>query len=481
MPKKQPRIRIPLKVNRKNMAEKEHFQTQEHGENEALYGVSQETIRALEDALENHETARVERLIEPLHAADVAVVIEYLSPALRHQLIELLRPHFDPDILAHLNETVCEEVVEQLGTREIAEAITGLKTDDAVALIEDLDEHQQKEILDSIPMGERLILEEVLTYPEDSAARLMQREVVCVPSFWTVEETTRYMAEEEALPEKFYDLFVVDSDKIPIGEIPLSLLLRQKSSTKMTDIMSVDIKRIPALMDQEEVALLFRKYGLVSAPVVDEKGRIVGMITVDDVVNVIEEEAEEDIMLLSRVTESDFYEPLLSTSYSRIGWLLITLLNTLVAVTVISQFQHTIEKMVALAVLMPISAAMSGNAGMQVVTVTVRAIANRELGGANMNRAIWKETFVGLINGIVFGALMGSIAAFWFSNSALGMVLGGALILNMVWAAVGGVILPIVIDKMGMDPAISAGPSLTTTTDLLGFATFLGLASHFLV
>lgn len=463
------------------MVEKEHFQTQEHEENELLYGVSQETIRALEEALENDDGARIERLIEPLHTADVAVVIEYLSPSLRHNLIERLRPHFDADILSYLNETVREEVVDQLGTREIAEAITGLKSDEAVALIEDLDQQQQKEILDSIPMGERLILEEVLTYPEDSAARLMQREVVCVPSSWTVKETMRYIAAENNLPEKFYDLFVIDRYQAPIGGVSLSLLLRQSPTTKITDIMSTDIKRIPALMDQEEVALLFRKYGLVSAPIVNTNGQIVGMITVDDVVDVIEEEAEEDIMLLARVTESDFYEPLLSTSYSRIGWLLITLVNTLIAVTVISQFQHTIEKMVALAVLMPICSAMSGNAGMQVVTVTVRAIANRELAGSNMSRAVWKEVFVGLINGIVFGALMGSIAAFWFSDSALGMVLGSALILNMVWAAVGGITVPIIIDKMGMDPAISAGPFLTTTTDLLGFATFLGLANLFLV
>lgn len=330
-------------------------------------------------------------------------------------------------------------------------------------------------------MGERVILEEVLTYPEYSAARLMQREIVCVPPFWTVAETMHYLTKEKNLPEKFYDLFVVDPKHTPIGGIPLSLLLRQPSSTKVADIMMADIKRIPALMDQEEVALLFRKYGLVSAPVIDEGGRIVGMITVDDVVDVIEEEAEEDIMLLSRVTESDFYEPLLSTSYSRIRWLVISLISTLLAATVISQFQHTIEKLVALAVLMPINAAMSGNAGMQVVTVTVRALATRELGGANMSRAIWKEILVGLINGIVFGALVGSIAAFWFADPALGIVLGGALIFNMIWAAAWGVALPILIDKMGMDPALSAGPFLTTTTDLLGFAIFLGLARFFLV
>jgi magnesium transporter len=460
------------------MSEKEHLQPQD---NEDLYGVSQETIRALEEALEEEDNARVGQLVEPLHAADVAVVIEYLSPALRHHFIEWLRPHFDPDILSHLNETVREEILDQLGTRDIAEAITGLKSDDAVALIEDLDQQQQKEVLDSIPVGERLILEEVLTYPEGSAARLMQREVVCIPHSWTVKEAMIYMAKDKNLPEKFYDLFVIDKDYVPLGSVPVSLLLQQSPATKLTDIMSTDIKRIPALMDQEEIALLFRKYGLASAPVVNEDGHVVGMIMVDNVVDVIDEEAEQDIMLLARVTESDFYEPLLSTSYSRIGWLLITLFNTLVAVTVISQFQHTIEKMVALAVLMPICAAMSGNAGMQVVTVTVRALANRELAGSNMSRAIWKEVFVGLINGVVFGAVMGSIAAFWFSDSALGMVLGCALILNMVWAAVGGVLLPIVIDEMGMDPAISAGPFLTTTTDLLGFATFLGLASLFLV
>ncbi len=462
------------------MIDKEHLQTQEREEKETLYGVSQDIIRALEEALEKNKEKRVKQLIKSLHAADIAVVIEYLSTHLRYRFIEILCPHFDPDILTHLNETVRDEVVEQLGTREIAQAITGLESDDAVALIEDLGKAQQKEILDSIPRGERVILEEVLTYPEYSAARLMQREIVCVPSFWTVAETFHYMTKEKNLPEKFYDLFVVDPKHTPIGEIPLSLLLRQPSSTKIADIMKVDIKRIPALMDQEEVALLFRKYGLVSAPVVDEEGRIIGMITVDDVVDVIEEEAEEDIMLLSRVTESDFFEPLLSTSYSRIRWLVISLFSTLLAATVVSQFQHTIEKMVALAVLMPINAAMSGNAGMQVVTVTVRAIATRELGGVNMSRAIWKEILVGLINGIVFGGLVGSIAAFWFSDAALGIVLGGALIFNMVWAAASGVVLPILIDKVGMDPALSAGPFLTTTTDLLGFATFLGLARLFL-
>ncbi len=457
------------------------FLNNESQDKEDLYGVSQETIRALEEALETDKNTEAYKLVEPLHPADVAVVIEYLPPALRYDLIEILRSHFDPDILAHLDETVREEIMDQLGTQEVAEALTGMESDDVVAVLEDLDEEQQKEILDSIPEEERVIVEETLTYPEESAARLMQREIACVPGSWTVAKAIRYLSKAKNLPEKFYDLFVTNSKNKLLGGVSLDLLLRQDPNTPIKEILQTDIKPIPALMDQEEVALLFRKYGLVSAPVVNEGGQLVGMITVDDVVDVIEEEAEKDIMHLSRVTESDFFEPLLSTSYSRIRWLIIALFNTLLAVFVISQFQHTIEKMVALAVLMPISAAMSGNAGMQVVAVTVRALATRELGGANMNRAIWKEINVGLINGIVFGGFMGFIAAFWFSDPGLGMVLGGALILNMIWAAVGGVILPILIDKMGMDPAIGAGTFLTTTTDLLGFATFLGFARLFLL
>ncbi len=465
------------------MADQEHLQEQEKEkeEKDLVYGVSQNTIVSLETALEAEKFKEVEELLKPLHAADVAVVVEYLGPQLRHNLIEILRPEFDPEILMHLNELVREDVVEQLGMHDFVQALKGLASDDALALIEDLEEDQQKEILKFIPLGERVILEEVLAYPESSAARLMQREIVCVPSFWTIEETMKYIGEEKNLPDMFYDIFVVDPKHAPVGGVPLNLLLRQQPKTKIKDIMNRDIKRIPALMDQEGVALLFQKYGLVSAPVVDESGRIIGMITVDDVVTVIEEEAEQDIMRLARVTESDFYEPLLSTSYSRIRWLFISLVNTLMAATVISQFAPTIEKMVALAVLMPINAAMSGNAGMQVVTVTVRALATRELGGPNMRRAILKEVLVGLINGVVFGGVGGTIAAFWFSDPALGMVLGSALIFNMMWAAAMGVILPIIINRMGMDPAISAGPFLTTTTDLLGFATFLGLATLFLV
>ncbi len=453
----------------------------ENHPSENLYGISQETIRALEIALEQGQTAPIQTLLKPLHAADVAVAIEYLSPTLRQHLVDILRPNFDPEILLHLDETVREEIVSLVGPHTIADVIQHLENDEIVALIEDLDPQQQYDILACLPPKERLIVQQALTYPEESAARLMQRDVICVPPTWDVAQAIQHVAGEPELPEKFYDLFVTDPQRKPLGIVPLSLLLRHPSATKLADIMEETVKPIPALMDQEDVALLFRKYGLVSAPVVDTKGSIMGIITVDNVVDVIEEEAEKDIMLLSRVTESDFFEPLLSTSYSRMRWLIITLLNTLVAVFVISQFQPTLEKMVALAVLMPICAAMSGNAGMQVVTVTVRALATRELGGTNMNRAIWKETLVGIINGLVFGVILGVIAALWFDNPTLGIVLGTSLILTMLSTAVGGVIFPIVIAKMKMDPAISAGPLLATTTDLLGFAIFLELAHLFLV
>lgn len=448
---------------------------------EHLYGVSQEQIQQLEDALASQKVDLVNELLQHFHVADVAVVIEYLSPALRHELIEILRQKFDPKILAELDETVRDEVVAQLGAHDLAKAIATLESDDALSLIENLDEEQRSQILDSIPAGNRVILEEVLSYPEDSAARLMQRQVVCVPSFWTVGKVLDFIAQGDNLPAKFYDLFVIDSKHVPIGQVPISYLLQQGRQLKITEIMSPDIKKIPVSMDQEEIALLFRKYGLVSSPVVDEYGHIVGMITVDDVVDVISEEAEEDILRLARVAESDFYNPVLATSYARIRWLFITFLNTLLAVTVISQFQDTIEKMVALAVLMPINASMGGNAGMQVVTVTIRALATRELGLRNMSRAITKEVLVGLINGIVFGAVIGTMTFLIFNDPPLGIVLGAALIANMTWAALGGVLLPIVIAKLGMDPAISAGPLLTTTTDVFGFAVFLGLAKMFLL
>lgn len=446
-----------------------------------VLGVSQETIRALEAALEEHHFDRVREIMADLHAADIAVVISYLSPEIREDLVDLLRPQFNAEILNYLDESLRIEVADRIGMRELANALRDLESDDALEIIEGLEEHQQIAVLKGIPAGERVILEEVLTYPEDSAARLMQREIVCVPSFWTVSQTIEFIAKEEDFPDTFYEVFVVDPKHTPVGTVPLGQLFRHPKKSKIAEIMDRDVKRIPATMDQSEVAILFRKYGMVAAPVVDEADRIIGMITVDDVVDVIDEEAEREILHLSRLTETDFYSPVFETSYSRIRWLLFTMINTILAATVISQFEDTIQNMVALAILMPITAAMGGNSGMQVITVTVRALATKELGSTNMWRVINKEMLVGLLNGVICGVLLGSLAGAWFHELPLGVVLASAMIFNMLWAACAGTILPILIDHMGWDPAISAGPLLTTTTDVFGFAVFLGLAKLFLL
>ena len=463
------------------MSDEELDENKEALGEEDPYGVSQEQIRQIEEALEEDHPNRVRELVEPLDAQNTAVVIEYLPTQLRQDFMELIRGQFDPHILPELEENVRDEVVSQLGVKDLAAALANLESDDSVALVEHLDEDMRLEVLSSMPISERVILEEVLTYPEDSAARLMQREVVCIPSFWTIGDALNFLSRSSDLPKKIYDVFVVDPKHAPIGSVPLSVLLRTPKAQKISEAMEEDVKSISVNTDQEEVAMLFRKYNLISAPVVDEAGRIVGMITIDDVVDVIDEEAEEDIMRLNRVAESDFFAPLWQTSYKRIRWLIVTMVNTLIAAGVVKYFESSIEELAVLAVLMPVNAAMGGNSGMQTVTVTVRALATRELGLANMWRAINKEVGVGILNGLFFGLVMAIIAGFWLDNPMLGGVLGVALIFNMLWAAFAGVLLPIIIDKLSMDPAISAGPFLTTTTDVLGYAIFLGLASFFLL
>jgi magnesium transporter len=444
--------------------------------------VPPETIRAVRDALEAEDKAAVEALVEPLHPADVAYVLEQLNGEERERLIAIIRPSFDAETLSHLDETVREEVIELLGPGEVAAAVSELDSDDALDLIEDLDEGEKRRILDAIPAEERALLEQGLAFPEESAGRLMQRKLVAVPSFWTVGETIDFLRASDDLPDDFYDLFIVDPAHKPIGAVPLSRAMRTKRPVKLTEIMETDLRTIPVDMDREEVAYMFRQYALASAPVVDEDGRLVGVITVDDVVHVIEEETEEDLMGLGGVGESDFHAPPLITAWRRIRWLVVTLINTLIASSVISQFDATIQQIVALAVLMPIVAAMGGNAGMQVVTVTVRALATHDLSpGSNLLRAIGKEVLVAGVNAACFALIMGGIASAWFHDWHLGVVLGAAMIFNMMWAGLAGTLIPLAVNHLGWDPAVSAGPFLTTTTDVLGFFSFLGLATLFLL
>jgi magnesium transporter len=454
----------------------------EIGEEEAGYGVTPELVNTVRALLEAGTPEGLRAIVGELHAADAADLLEQLDADEREAFVAATRGEIEAETLTHLDEDVRDEVIEMLGPQEVAQAFAELETDDAVDILEDLDEAAKREILAAVPAAERAVLEQSLTYPEDSAGRLMQRDLVAVPAFWSVGETIDFLRASDDLPDDFYDLFVVDVRHKPVGKVPLSRAMRNKRAVKLTDIMESDLHVVPVDMDREQVAYMFRQYALVSAPVVDEAERLVGVITVDDVVHVIEEETEEDLMSLGGVGESDFHASAWETAWRRLRWLFVTLVNTIVAATVISQFDATIEQIVALAVLMPIVAAMGGNAGMQAVTVTVRALATRDLTpGSNIARAVGKELLVNAGNALVFAAVMGLVAGLWFENRDLGLVLAAAMIFNMAWAGLAGTVIPILLHRMELDPAVSAGPFLTTTTDVLGFFSFLGLATLFLL
>jgi magnesium transporter len=376
--------------------------------------------------------------------------------------------------------------VEQLGPVETAAAVAELDTDDALDVIAELDEEEQQQILEAIPAADRTLIEQGLAYPEDSAGRLMQRELVAVPSFWTVGDTIDHLrksADEspDGLPSDFYDIFVVDPGHRPVGAIPLSHLLRARRPVPLTDLMATEMKVIGANTDQEEVAFLFRQRDLTSAPVVDDGGRLVGVITIDDVVDVIDEELEDDMMRLGGVREDDLYSAAMETARSRFGWLLVNLGTAILASLVIGAFDATIEQMVALAVLMPIVASMGGNAGTQTLTVAVRALATKELTAGNALRVIGKELMVGGVNGVLFAIIAALVAWFWFGSVAIAVVLGLAMIINLVVAAVAGASIPLMLERVHVDPAVASGVFLTTITDVVGFFAFLGLAAWFLM
>lgn len=448
---------------------------------EELYGPSEELLENISAALSVGDITLVETLIEPLHPADVADLIEHLKPDERKLFLEITRHVLEPETISHLEESLRDEVVEQMRPEELAEVVSELDSDDAVDLLEDLDEEKQQEVLNRVPAEERAELEHSLAYPEDSAGRLMQRELVAIPEHLTVGEAIDYLRAAKELPDDFYDLFIVDAAHKPIGSVPLSRAIRSPRTTKLADIMETELRVVPADMDQEAAAYLFKQYALVSAPVTDDTGRLIGVITVDDVVRVIEDEAEEDLLNIVGVGDTDFNDPAHLTAFRRVRWLVVTLINTLIASMVISRFEGTIGHFPALAVLMPITAAMGGNAGVQVITVTVRALATKDITPtSNLKRIIGKELLVGLMNACVFAVILGTLGALWFGHIQLGFVLAGAMIFNMVWAGFAGTMIPLAMDRLGFDPATGAGPFLTTTTDCLGFFSFLGLASLFL-
>ncbi len=438
------------------------------------------------DALDQGDTERVRGLVDDLHYTDIADLLERVSEDKRAHLVEVIRDEFDAEILPDLDDAVRDEVIELLGIEGVAAAMVELDSDDAVEVLEELGEDDQKRVLDAIPESDRTLLEEGLAYPDDSAGRLMQRELVTVPTFWSIGDTIDFMrhnadSEDNPLPDQFYVIYVVDPFHRPVGKVALDKILRTRRPVKLEDVMETDLKIVPATADQEDVAFLFRQRDLVSAPVVDDSGRLVGAITIDDIVDVIDEEHEEDIMRMGGVREHDLYDAVIDTARSRFSWLVINLLTAILASIVIGLFDATIEEVVALAVLMPIVASMGGNAGTQTLTVAVRSIAMKELTATNASRLIGKELMVGVFNGIVFAILAGGVAWGWFDSPVLGVVIGLAMIVNMIVAGVAGTAIPIILDRLDIDPAIASGVFLTTITDVVGFFVFLGLAALILL
>jgi magnesium transporter len=440
--------------------------------------VARPFVEAVAAALAAADAERVRALMEDLHAADAADLLQALEPEERPRLIELLGTDFDFAVLTEVDDAVRDEILEELKTETVVEGVRELESDDAVYILENLDEADKAEILRQLPALERVALQRSLDYPEDSAGRRMQTEFIAVPPFWTVGQTIDYMRDTEDLPETFYEIFVVDPAYHLIGTVPLDKLLRSKRPVTIADIMRDDPDVVRATQDQEDVARIFQRYNLVSAAVVDEAGRLVGAIMVDDIVDVIQEEADEDLKALGGVkAEEALSDDVLAIVRSRFPWLFVNMINALIAATVIRQFEASLEQMVALAILMPIVASMGGNAGTQTMTVSVRALAMRELGRANALRVIRREVMVGVLNGFAFALILGVIAGTWFRLADLGFVIGLAMLTVLSIAAFGGILIPLTLSRLGFDPAVSAGPFVTTTTDILGFFCFLGIAT----
>lgn len=460
------------------------FKTSTSYELANLYGLTPKVVAAVIACIADGNKDRLVSLVAPLHPADQADMIERLNSAQLKRFTLMMRENLDPTVLTYLPDSVLEDVVSSYGVNELAQALPELDSDDAVDILEDLEEEEVADILAALPVGERLIVEEALSYPEHCAGRLMQREVVVCPSHWTVGQSIDHLRAEDAdqLPDEFYVIIIIDPARRVLGQVRLAKLLSSDRPVRLSDIMETAPHQIPVSMDKEEVGLLFQRYGLVSVSVVDAQEKLVGMITVDDIVDVIQEEAGEDLMALGGVSDSDLRSSLAATVQSRFLWLLVNLFTAVIASLVIGVFDETIERLVALAVLMPIVASMGGNAGTQTVTVAVRALAMRQLTDARIvNRFVLREVMVGLTNGLIFAVVAGVVALIWFQNIQIALVMGFAMIANMLAAALSGAGIPIILSKMKIDPAVASSVFITTVTDVIGFLTFLGLAAIYLV
>ncbi len=442
------------------------------------YALDPKTVSAILYAVDVDDRDKLVELMEPLHAADIADLLEQINSFDRARLIRLYDKEFDGEILSELDESVREEVINVLRPDVLAEAVRELESDDVVDLLEDLEEPQQEAILDALEDSERVAAEQALSYPENSAGRLMQREVVMAPEHWTVGQTIDFMRASDDLPDQFYHVILVDPRLKPIAHVTLGKLMATPRDVPMKDIAEEEFHVIPVDQDEEDVAYAFNQYHLISAPVVDADGRLVGVITIDDAMAVLDEEYEEDMLRLAGVSDdSSISDSVAATSKRRLPWLAVNLCTAICASLVISQFEAAIDQLVALAILMPIVASMGGNAGTQSLTVAVRALATRDLTAANVGRVIRRELLVGMLNGLCFAIVLGTVGMMWFDSPLLGVVIGSALVVNMIIAGFAGTVVPVVLDRLGVDPALASGTFVTTTTDVMGFFIFLGLAS----
>ena len=451
-------------------------------EQQKLQLVTPEMIQHIVEAVQANRGADARAMVERLTPAGIAHVLEQMPGEERLALVELIGLTLDPDILIELDDDVRDHIIQSLAPREIAAMAAELDSDDAADIIADLGEEERRQVLAQMPAEERANVEASLSYEDGTAGRLMQHELAKVPQSWTVGETIDYFRESaDALPEDFYDVFVVDADNRPVGVVALDRLVRSKRPLGVADIMDRGIRTVPVTVPQDEIAHLFRDENLVSCPVIDDQGRLVGVITVDDVVDIIDEEAEKDLLSMAGVSEVDIFADVRRTATARFGWLFVNLLTALIASSVIGLFETEIVKVVALAVLAPIVASMGGNAGTQTLTVAVRALAMKELTVTNALRFIGKELIVGTFNGILFALVTGMVAALWFADWRIGAIIGAALIVNLLAASLAGTLIPLTLERMRIDPAVASVVFLTTVTDVVGFFAFLGLAALFLV
>ncbi|WP_323771072.1 magnesium transporter [Antarctobacter sp.] len=459
------------------MAEELEADTTDAPERDDAYALDRKAVAAILYAVDIEDREQLITLMEPLHAADIADLLEQVNAFDRGRLIRLYDKEIDGEILSELDETLREEVIAALTPQVLAEAVRELDTDDVVDLVEDLETAQQDAIIDALEAGDAAAVRQSLAYPEFSAGRLMQREVVMAPEYWSVGDAIDYMRSSEHLPEQFYHVILVDPKLRPVGNVTLGKIMSSRRDVLLKRIVEETFHTIPVTRDEGEVAYAFNQYHLISAPVVDDNDRLVGVITIDDAMAVLDEENEEDILRLAGVDgESRLSDKVIETTKRRFPWLAVNLLTAVMASLVISQFEEAITQVVALAVLMPIVASMGGNAGTQSLTVAVRALATKDLTGSNIWRVIRREVAVGLINGIAFAVIMGIVGIVWFGSLQLGGVIAVAMVVNLVVAGLAGIAIPVILEKVGVDPALASGAFVTTVTDVVGFFAFLGLA-----